>query len=132
MNRFASVTIDDAASWTFQYFEETDVAMAATTSQNPPFYIAETGWPTVSYLPESNFFFYELITPQQNSSTSAAMQNGGGAEASVANLQTFMNDFVCSANSNSTNYFFFEFMDEPWKTVQYGGVEGYWGVFNSK
>lgn len=60
------------------------------------------------------------------------MQNGGGAEANVANLQTFMDDFVCAANTNNTGYFFFEFMDEPWKTVQYGGVEGYWGVFDQK
>lgn len=109
---FASVTIDQAASWTASYFNETDVALAATTSNNPVFYIAETGWPT-------------------NSSTADAMANGGGAEASVGNLQTFMNDFVCAANTNNTGYFFFEFMDEPWKTVQYGGVEGYWGVFDS-
>ncbi|KAF8312514.1 glycoside hydrolase family 17 protein [Clavulina sp. PMI_390] len=109
---FAGTSIDDAASWTATYFQETDVALAATTTNNPPFYIAETGWPT-------------------NSSTAADMQDSGGAAASVANLQIFMDDFVCQANQNGTGYFFFEFMDEPWKTVQYGGVEGYWGVFDS-
>jgi exo-beta-1,3-glucanase (GH17 family) len=109
---FASVTIEQAAAWTASYFNATDVALAQSTSKKPPMYIAETGWPT-------------------NSSTSTAMQNGGGAAASVANLQTFINTFVCQANNNNTGYFFFEFMDEPWKTIQYGGVEGYWGVFDS-
>jgi exo-beta-1,3-glucanase (GH17 family) len=46
--RFAGVTIDDAAQWTASYFNTTDVALAKNTTNNPPFYIAETGWPTVS------------------------------------------------------------------------------------
>jgi len=109
---FADVTIDQSASWTASYFQSTDIALAASTTKNPPFYIAETGWPT-------------------NSSTTAAMQNQAGSPASDANLQFFIDNFVCQANQNGTGYFFFEYMDEPWKTVQYGGVEGYWGLFDS-
>ena len=30
-------------------------------------------------------------------------------------LKTFMQDFVCASNTNNTGYFFFEYMDEPWK-----------------
>lgn len=64
-----------------------------------------------------------------------------------------MDTFVCASNTNQTQYFFFEFMDEPWKDVLYGGVEvcidifrvsnfmvdqffsflqGWWGVFTSE
>ncbi|KAF9506889.1 glycoside hydrolase family 17 protein [Hydnum rufescens UP504] len=109
---FADVTIDQSASWTASYFQSTDIDLAASTTKNPPFYIAETGWPT-------------------NSSTTAAAQNQAGSPASDANLQFFIDNFVCQANQNGTGYFFFEYMDEPWKTTQYGGVEGYWGLFDS-
>ncbi|KAJ3828184.1 glycoside hydrolase family 17 protein [Lentinula raphanica] len=51
--------------------------------------------------------------------------------ASEANLQKFIDTFVCQANANGTEYFFFEYFDEPWKTQQFGGVEGYWGLFYS-
>lgn len=109
---FAAVTIEQSAAWTGQFLQTEDIDLAAKTTKKPTFSIAETGWPT-------------------NSSTAAAMQNQAGAAASEANLQTFMDTFVCSANQNQTGYFFFEFMDEPWKTTTYGGVEGYWGVFDS-
>ncbi|KAH8830419.1 glycoside hydrolase [Flagelloscypha sp. PMI_526] len=32
------------------------------------------------------------------------------------------------ANTNGTKYFYFE----PWKDKQFGGVEGWWGLFNSE
>jgi len=108
---FANTTIDDAASWVFQYFNETNVVPASQLPNNPKMYIAETGWPTASSDP-----------------TSAA--NGGGAAASVPNLQIFINDFVCQANSQDIEYFFFEFVDEQWKELVFGGVEGHWGLFD--
>jgi hypothetical protein len=64
-----------------------------------------------------------------------------------------MDTFVCPANKNGTEYFFFEAFDEPWKVClasfpllsrrdllmtfdvqdqQFGGVEGWWGLFYSK
>jgi len=55
--------------------------------------------------------------------------NGPGV-ASVGGLQTFLDTFVCEANAAGTGYFFFEFSDEEWKLIKYGGVEGYWGLFN--
>ncbi|KAJ7762001.1 glycoside hydrolase family 17 protein [Mycena maculata] len=106
---FADTTIEDAAAWTAEFFEDTDIAVAANVSNKPQMYIAETGWPT-------------------NSSTTAAATNGA-AVASEANLQIFLDDFVCQANANGTKYFFFEYFDEEWKNIEYGGVEGYWGLF---
>ena len=45
---FANTTADDAASWVFSFFEETNVEPASQLSNKPQMYIAETGWPTVS------------------------------------------------------------------------------------
>jgi len=107
---FANQTIDAAANWTVNFFETTDVAAASALSNDPVMYIAETGWPTAS-----------------NDTASA---NDGPSIASVPNLQIFIDDFVCQSNQAGINYFFFEVFDEPWKEQQFGGVEGYWGVFN--
>lgn len=107
---FANQTIDAAAGWTTDFFQNTDVAAANAVTNKPQMYIAETGWPTGSKDPGSG--------------------SDGPSTASVDNLQTFVNDFVCSSNSGNINYFFFEVFDEPWKDAQFGGVEGYWGLFN--
>ncbi|KIJ66917.1 glycoside hydrolase family 17 protein [Hydnomerulius pinastri MD-312] len=109
---FANQTIDNAAGWTAEFFQENNVALAATLSNNPKMYIAETGWPT-------------------NTSQFNYSPNDGPSIASVGNLQIFVDTFVCQANQNGTGYFFFEFCDEPWKATTYGGVEGYWGLFDS-
>lgn len=44
---FANVSIDQAAAWTNEFFQETNVAVANTLSNKPQMYIAETGWPSV-------------------------------------------------------------------------------------
>ncbi|KAJ7584368.1 glycoside hydrolase family 17 protein [Mycena floridula] len=108
---FANTTIDNAAAWTNQFFSDTDVKPAAALPNQPKMYIAETGWPTKS--------------------SDAANANNGASDASVANLQIFLNTFVCQANTANVPYFFFEFFDEAWKDVQFGGVEGWWGLFNA-
>ncbi|KAG7096700.1 hypothetical protein E1B28_004114 [Marasmius oreades] len=107
---FANTTIQDAAAWTNQFFRETNVQPAANLPNKPKMYIAETGWPTKS--------------------SDAANANNGASAASVENLQIFIDTFVCQANNNGTGYFFFEFSDEKWKDNQFGGVEGWWGLFN--
>ncbi|KAF9525627.1 glycoside hydrolase superfamily [Crepidotus variabilis] len=107
---FANVSADDSASWTANFFQEVDIAQAANISNNPKMYIAETGWPTKS--------------------SDAGNANNGPSLASEANLQTFLDNFVCQANANGTGYFFFEFCDEDWKDKQFGGVEGWWGLFS--
>ncbi|KAJ6623998.1 glycoside hydrolase superfamily [Mycena sp. CBHHK59/15] len=109
---FADVTIEAAAGWTWLFFEDTDITAAANydVSNKPEMYIAETGWPT-------------------NSSSTDTDINGASA-ASEANLQIFLDTFVCQANANGTKYFFFEYFDEKWKDDTYGGVEGWWGLFN--
>ncbi|CDZ96384.1 glycoside hydrolase family 17 protein [Phaffia rhodozyma] len=106
---FGSVDYSDAAAWTFNFFEEFDVEVCASASNNPTMYIAETGWPT-------------------SSDNASDATNGAGSPASIVGLQTFMDEFNCQANANNTEYFFFEFKDETWKEI-YGGVEPHWGLF---
>lgn len=109
---FANTSIDAAASWTFNFFETTNVAPARALANAPTMWIAETGWPT------------------QSTGSAATDGRAADAEPGVPALQTFLNDFLCPANANGTGYFFFEFADEPWKDKQFGGVEGWWGIFN--
>ncbi|KIY69725.1 glycoside hydrolase family 17 protein [Cylindrobasidium torrendii FP15055 ss-10] len=109
---FAKTSIDDAAAWTWNFFQETNVEPASKLSNAPKMYIAETGWPTAS--------------------VDTATKTNGASDASVANLQIFLDTFVCQANNNGTGYFFFEFKDEKWKEDKYGGVEGSWGLTNGQ
>jgi exo-beta-1,3-glucanase (GH17 family) len=44
---FGNVSIDQAAAWTYDFFEEQDVALTSNMSNHPTMYIAETGWPSV-------------------------------------------------------------------------------------
>jgi hypothetical protein len=44
---FGHVSIADAATWTWDFFQQTDVAAATVLPNNPQMYIAETGWPSV-------------------------------------------------------------------------------------
>jgi len=108
---FANTTVDNAASWVFNFFNETNVTPAAALPNKPKMYIAETGWPS--------------------GSKDAGSATNGASTASVPNLQIFLNDFVCQANQQGVPYFYFEFFDEKWKDLQFGGVEGYWGLFTS-
>ncbi|GAA5991014.1 hypothetical protein JCM10908_006499 [Rhodotorula pacifica] len=107
---FGGVNINQAAGWTWEFFEENDVAISEAVTNKPTPYVAETGWPTASMTP--------------------ANATLGAAVAGVSELQTFLNTYPCQANANNSYYFFFEPFDEPWK-VQFGGVEPYWGLFNS-
>ncbi|KAL1739825.1 glycoside hydrolase family 17 protein, partial [Schizophyllum fasciatum] len=108
---FGDVSIDDAATWMWTFFQTNDVSLSEKVSNTPQMYIAETGWPTKS--------------------SSTDSETNGASAASEANLQVFLDDFICQANANGTEYFFFEFFDEKWKDETYGGVEGWWGLFNS-
>jgi exo-beta-1,3-glucanase (GH17 family) len=108
---FAGTTIQDAANWTWTFFQETNVNVANKLANKPQMSIAETGWPTYS--------------------STTAEQTDGASDASVANLQIYLNNFVCQSNTQGIPYFYFEFTDIPWKAQQFPGVEGFWGLFDS-
>jgi len=106
---FANQTINNAATWVTNFFETTNVQPGASLTPSPKFMIGETGWPT--------------------NSSDVSNETNGASNASVADLQIFLDTFVCQCNQQNISYFFFEYMDEPWQGKQFGGVEGYWGLF---
>ena len=99
--------IQDAVKHSFDLFKERGVDLASSLTNLSEVYMAGVGWPTNS--------LSALTNPSQ---------------PSVKNLQLFINNFVCTANTQGVKYFFFEYMDTPWKEKLYG-VEGFWGLFNS-
>ncbi|GAA5878213.1 hypothetical protein JCM8547_003158 [Rhodosporidiobolus lusitaniae] len=105
---FGGVNIDDAAGWTWEYFTNNDQNICDDVGNSC--FIAETGWPTASMTLENATY--------------------KGAVAGVSELQTFLNTYPCQANKNESHYYYFEPFDEPWKE-RYGGVEPYWGLFDS-
>lgn len=108
---FGNLAVDQAAGWTWQFFQDNNVAMAAQTTNNPELIIAEIGWPSKS--------------------SDTAHATDGPSAADIPTFQTFIDSWICQANTNQTKYFWFENMDQPWKDALYGGVEGWWGLFSS-
>lgn len=47
---FANVSVEQAAGWTANFFNEQNVQPAALLANAPKMYIAETGWPSVYYI----------------------------------------------------------------------------------
>lgn len=86
---FGSLPIDQAAGWTWDFFQQNDVVYSTQSTNKPAMYIAETGWPSESMW--------------SNSTNDGAGSPEG--DASVANLQTFLDTFVCTANTNATEYY---------------------------
>ncbi|GAC76271.1 hypothetical protein PANT_20c00034 [Moesziomyces antarcticus T-34] len=114
---FAGTLVEDGPGWTYEYFETNDAAVAEAAPNKPAAYIAETGWPSGANTTQAETYVNE---------------NGQvtGAKAGVAELQTFLDGYVCDANKNGTGYFWFELYDEVWKDALYGGVEAHWGLFD--
>lgn len=104
---FAGVPATGAASWTWDFWQNNDVAVApesgSTTGNVPRNIISETGWPSGG----GN----DCGTGVNCSSPTV------GSVAGISEMQTYLNDWVCQANSNGTMYFWFEAFDEPWKAI---------------
>ncbi|KAJ6260654.1 Glucan endo-1,3-beta-glucosidase [Drechslerella dactyloides] len=87
---FAGVTVDDAPGWTNDFFVKNDVAVAKATTRLPNAIVSEVGWPS----------------------------GGGtylGSVAGIRQLNQFIEQYVCAANNNGTEYYWFVPFDEPWK-----------------
>ncbi|CAG8492899.1 9722_t:CDS:2 [Paraglomus brasilianum] len=99
---FGGVPAQQGATWTFQFFQDNDVTPAAKAGKEA--IISEIGWPTAG-------------DPEK------------GAIASVPNLNDFLGQFLCAANTKLTKYYYFESFDTPWKTAMFTLLEGSWGLF---
>jgi len=94
---FSGVNVDDAAAWTWNFWQTYDYNLKADLSKN---LISETGWPSAGGMDCGD-----------------ASSCTNGSVAGVQEMTDFMSDWVCSALNNGTNYFWFEAFDEPWKIM---------------
>ncbi|PGH16271.1 hypothetical protein AJ79_01810 [Helicocarpus griseus UAMH5409] len=102
---FAGVTVAEAAGWTWSFWQNQNVPLTKGTDK--PQIISEVGWPNGG---------------GNNCSPSPCKDETSGSIAGVDELNRFMDDWVCQALANGTDYFWFEAFDEPWK-VQYNEPE---------
>jgi len=95
---FGGINAQDAASWTWSFWD----------GHNGPFFksdvskniIAETGWPSQG---------------GTDCGTDTVTDCPDASVAGIDQMNQFMVDWVCSALTNGTEYFWFEAFDEPWK-----------------
>ena len=92
---FAGVTAEKAAAWTLDFWKSHDVIL---TENDPNIgqIISETGWPSDGGKDCGGVD--GSCTPGQS-----------GAVASVDNMNVFMNDWVCQALEDGTDYFWYVF-----------------------
>lgn len=96
---FAGVPATEASGWTYSFYANNDLPLKTDPKK---VIIAETGWPS---------------TGGTDCGTDAVTVCPNGAVAAVDGMNTFMDDFVCGALKNGTDFFWFEAFDEPWKIV---------------
>jgi exo-beta-1,3-glucanase (GH17 family) len=87
---FAGVPVDEAAGWTWSFWQNKDAPLTAGTDK--PQIISETGWPS------GGGNDCGTLTTECASPTS-------GSVAGIKEMNVFMNDFVCQAMENGTDYF---------------------------
>ncbi|KAF2279619.1 glycoside hydrolase [Westerdykella ornata] len=96
---FAGVTAEEAAGWTWTFWQTHDVILTKN-DPNIKQIVAEVGWPSGG---------------GNNCGGSPCTSKTQGSVASVENLNTFMESWVCPSLKNGTEYFWFSAFDEPWK-----------------
>lgn len=113
---FGGINAKDAASWTYSFWE----------NNNGPYFksdadkniISETGWPTQG---------------GTDCGTDTVTDCPDASVAGIDELNQFMEDWVCDALTNGTQYFWFEAFDEPWK-IQFNEEgkewEDHWGLLD--
>lgn len=104
---FSGVPFADASTWTTSYWKSSIYPLKPDLSKN---LIAETGWPS---------------SGGTDCGTSTVTSCSNGSVASVQGMNAFMDDFVCAALTNGTQFFMFEAFDEPWK-VQFNTASEQW------
>jgi exo-beta-1,3-glucanase (GH17 family) len=110
---FAGVAADVAASWTYGFWTTHDTILKSDITKN---IISETGWPSTG-----------------GTDCGGATTCTTGSVAGITEMNTFMDDWVCQALANGTNYFWFEAFDEPWKIIYDTpgeGWEDHWGLLD--
>ncbi|KJX96424.1 glucan endo-1,3-beta-glucosidase btgC like protein [Zymoseptoria brevis] len=126
---FAGTVAEDSASWAYTFWTGKDVPLKTQKTDSvggityPTQIIAEIGWPT-----QGGNDCGDATSP-----TYGCTSDTDGAVASIDNLNTFMDGWVCGALANGTTFFWFEAFDEPWKhqfDTKANGWEPFWGIFD--
>ncbi|KAL2884777.1 putative glucan endo-1,3-beta-glucosidase btgC [Ceratocystis lukuohia] len=95
---FGGVPYAEAANWTWSFFNNKNADFfKADAADN---IISEIGWPT---------------SGGTNCPADVTDCGSTGSIASVDGLNALLDDWVCAAMENGTNYFWFSAFDEPWK-----------------
>ncbi|RCK59157.1 putative glucan endo-1,3-beta-glucosidase btgC [Candida viswanathii] len=103
---FAGVPVEYATAWTIEFL---NLQVQAYNEKNTPIVLTEVGWPSGG----GNF---------------------GQSVASLANLQYFVSDFLCTFRDLPIEYYYFEAFDEPWKSIFWEDNQQWetqWGIFNA-
>ncbi|KAL5115437.1 hypothetical protein ACEQ8H_006658 [Pleosporales sp. CAS-2024a] len=112
---FAGVDAKAAAAWTWNFWETKDIVLTAN-NKNIKQVIAEVGWPSAG-----------------GTSCGGAQTCTGGSVAGIAEMNQFMEDWICQSMKNGTEYFWFSAFDEPWK-IEYNTPgkewEDKWGLMD--
>ncbi|RCI15845.1 hypothetical protein L249_1708 [Ophiocordyceps polyrhachis-furcata BCC 54312] len=95
---FAGVSAAEAAAWTWNFWEGKDGPFWKSDKNRNV--IAETGWPSAG---------------GKNCGQAQTTTCEPGSVAGIPEMNHFMQDWVCDALKNGTQYFWFEAFDEPWK-----------------
>jgi exo-beta-1,3-glucanase (GH17 family) len=115
---FGGVAVDQAAAWTWTFWESHDVSLTQGATKQQV--ISEVGWPSGG---------------GNDCGTTAGCSNAqAGAVSGIDEMNKFMSDFVCQSLSNRTEYFWFEAFDEPWKAqfnVPGQEWEDKWGLMDA-
>ncbi|KAK5656440.1 hypothetical protein OQA88_4821 [Cercophora sp. LCS_1] len=97
---FGGINAKDAASWTTTFWNnKAGTFFKADKEKNV---VSEIGWPSRG----GTNCGQEGVTVCPNASV-----------AGITEMNQLMNDWVCDALKNGTNYFWFEAFDEPWKVI---------------
>lgn len=113
---FGGINAKDAASWTWSFWDSHNSAFFK--ADNEKNVISETGWPSQG---------------GTDCGSATVTTCPDAAVAGVDQMNQFMEDWVCSALTNGTQYFWFEAFDEPWK-IQFDtgdqNWEDHWGLMD--
>jgi exo-beta-1,3-glucanase (GH17 family) len=88
---FGGVNIDQAAAWTWNFWQSHDIPVTAGMTGKKQI-ISEFGWPSAG-------------GNDCGTLTTTCPDSTSGAVANIANMNTLMNTWVCQALANGTDYF---------------------------
>ncbi|KAH6651524.1 glycoside hydrolase superfamily, partial [Truncatella angustata] len=113
---FGGINEKQAASWTWSFWQNHNTGFMKTDAVDN--IISEIGWPSQG---------------GTDCGSDTVTDCPDAAVASVDGMNQLMEDWVCDALTNGTNYFWFEMFDEPWKIMfntDSENWEDHWGLMD--